>query len=85
MTGGGCALGGLVAATSDVSRPLVAAVTASAWFNEAATGAALVARGPGSFAAAFVDAVHALSADALVARAAAGLQVGALASAGTPA
>ncbi|MBB2925166.1 hydroxyethylthiazole kinase [Cellulomonas cellasea] len=82
MTGGGCALGGLVAATSAVASPLVAAVTASAWFNAAATDAARVARGPGSFAVAFVDALHALAPDDLVERAAAGLQVGALTAAG---
>jgi hydroxyethylthiazole kinase len=77
MTGGGCALGGLVAAVTAVASPLVAAVTASAWFNAAAAEAALTARGPGSFAVAFVDAVHALTPDGLVDRTAPGLVVAA--------
>lgn len=80
MTGGGCALGGLVAAASAVASPLVAAVTASAWFNAAASRAAVGAQGPGSFAVAFVDAVHALTPDELVGLTAAGLDVATLAA-----
>lgn len=83
MTGGGCALGGLVAATTAVTSPLVAAVTAGAWFNAAAAQAARAAQGPGSFAVAFVDAVHALTPDELVARTAVGLDV--VTPAGVPA
>jgi hydroxyethylthiazole kinase len=56
VTGTGCALGAVIAAFLSVSpSPLRAAVAASALFKVAAERAGRDARGPGSFAAAFLD------------------------------
>lgn len=75
ITGAGCALGGLVAAFAAVTDPLTAGVGASAALGTAAERAALVARGPGSFPAALLDELHALTSDDLAARVAIAAQV----------
>lgn len=65
VTGVGCALGSLMAATSAVgAEPLIAAAVASAIFAEAGQRAAMGAAGPGSFAVAFLDALAALADEA---------------------
>ncbi|KAB1660270.1 hydroxyethylthiazole kinase [Pseudoclavibacter chungangensis] len=67
VTGGGCALGGVVAAFAAVAeRPIDAAVAACTAYAVAAEFAAAVANGPGSFAVAFLDALDALTADDIV-------------------
>jgi hydroxyethylthiazole kinase len=56
VTGGGCALGALMAAfAAVVPDPLVAAATATATLTVAADSAAKQTRGPGSFAVALLD------------------------------
>jgi hydroxyethylthiazole kinase len=58
VTGGGCALGAVMAAfagTADADRALDAAVAATAAYTVAADQAAATATGPGSFAVAFLD------------------------------
>lgn len=75
ITGAGCALGGLVAAFAAVTDPLTAGVGASTALGVAAERAALVARGPGSFPAALLDELHALTSEDLAARVAAAAQV----------
>lgn len=65
-TGAGCALGALVAACTAVAGDhLVAAVAAHAHVALAAERAAATATGPGSFAAAWLDALDAVDAPAL--------------------
>jgi hydroxyethylthiazole kinase len=72
-TGAGCALGALVAAYLAVTDDsLTGAVAAHVHVALAAERAAAVASGPGSFAAAWLDALDAVDGDAL---AGAGLQV----------
>ncbi|WP_432546761.1 hydroxyethylthiazole kinase [Kineococcus sp. SYSU DK004] len=67
-TGAGCALGALTAAYAAVTAdPLVAAVAAHAHVGLAAERAAAVAAGPGTFAAAWVDALDAVDGPALAA------------------
>lgn len=62
VTGGGCALGALVAAfTGALGDPFLAAVTATATYTVAAEVAAARAAGPGSFAVALLDALAALT------------------------
>lgn len=85
ITGGGCALGGLVAAACAVTDPLVAALTASAWFDAAASRAAAHASGPASFAVGFVDALQALTPDDVADTAARGLTVATLETVGVSA
>lgn len=68
VTGVGCALGGLVAACLAVTDPFTAAHAATAWMCVAAEDAARVARGPGSFKVALVDALAAVDAESLDAR-----------------
>lgn len=65
VTGGGCALGAVMAAFLGASRSLdlpalAAIVSANAVYTVAAERAAAVASGPGSFAAALLDALAAL-------------------------
>ncbi|BAJ74856.1 hydroxyethylthiazole kinase, sugar kinase family [Microbacterium testaceum StLB037] len=55
VTGGGCALGAAMAAFATVSEPFDAAIAASAVWAVASERAASGARGPGSFAVAFLD------------------------------
>jgi hydroxyethylthiazole kinase len=65
-TGAGCALGALVAAYLAVTDdPLTGAAAAHAHVALAAERAELTARGPGTFAAAWLDALDAVDADAL--------------------
>lgn len=59
VTGVGCALGAVMAAFLAVSEsPLQAAISASAVFGTAGRSAAARATAPGSFAVAFLDALH---------------------------
>jgi len=56
VTATGCALGAIMAAfAGTLGSPLRAAVAASVLYKEAASRAGKVARGPGSFAVAFLD------------------------------
>lgn len=55
VTGGGCALGAAMAAFAAVGEPFDAAIAASAVWAVASERAASGARGPGSFAVAFLD------------------------------
>lgn len=65
VTGVGCALGALMAAMLGASEtPLRAAVSASALFAAAGERAAKGARGPGSFAPAFLDELSSLGREA---------------------
>ncbi|MCI1832241.1 MAG: hydroxyethylthiazole kinase [Bifidobacterium sp.] len=57
ITGAGCSLGGVMATYLAVSDPLVAALAASALYNHASQEAEKASRGPGSFHAAFLDAL----------------------------
>ncbi|MEE1621432.1 hydroxyethylthiazole kinase [Zafaria sp. Z1313] len=58
VTGGGCALGALVAAcVASHGDPLQATAAAHAWYSAAAEDAAATAGGPGTFAPAFLDAL----------------------------
>ena len=64
MTGGGCALGAVIAAFASVTDDRFAATVAAVTvYNVAAEVAAAHALGPGSFAAAFLDALDGLDAD----------------------
>ena len=66
VTGLGCALGGLIAACAAVEAdPAKAATAAVLAFGVAGQLAAARAQGPGSFAAAFIDALAGLDATAL--------------------
>jgi hydroxyethylthiazole kinase len=68
VTGGGCALGALIAAyVAVVDDPLLAAAAGTATLTVAAETAALRSRGPGSFAVALLDDLAALTPDALAA------------------
>ncbi len=63
MSGYGCALGMACAALLAVAEPFVAAVTAAALFKESGALAAARSRGPGSFRAAFIDALWEVAGD----------------------
>lgn len=66
ITGGGCALGAICAAFLPAHPdPLVATVSAHAFYSAAATRAEAMSLGPGSFAPAFLDALHLLSPEQL--------------------
>ena len=68
VTGGGCALGAIIAACAGTGAdPFVAAVTGTAIWGVAADQAAALAKGPGSFAVAHLDAVAGLTPDGLAA------------------
>lgn len=68
VTGGGCALGAILAACAGVTDdPFLAAVTGTALWGVAADKAAAVAKGPGSFAVAHLDEVAALTPESLAA------------------
>lgn len=70
VTGGGCALGAVIAAFAAVEDdPFVATVAAVTTYTVAAELAAEHAAGPGSFAVGFLDALSAVSGDDLRARA----------------
>ncbi|MFT8357839.1 hydroxyethylthiazole kinase [Bifidobacterium aquikefiri] len=57
ITGAGCSLGGVTATYLAVSDPLTAALAASLHYNRASEQAGEVAKGPGSFQTAFLDAL----------------------------
>lgn len=61
VTGSGCSLGGVAAVYAAVADPFAAALTATCAYNLAGTRAAEAATGPGSFPAAFLDALAALT------------------------
>jgi len=64
ITGGGCALGAVIAAFASLgTNRLSATVAACAVYTIAAEQAALAAHGPGSFAVAFLDALAAVTGD----------------------
>ena len=74
VTGGGCALGAVMAAFLGAARrtgdsPLVAAAAATLVYTVAAEDAAARSEGPGSFAVALLDALAAIRPDALPASA----------------
>ncbi len=74
VTGGGCALGAVMAAFLGAARrtgdsPLVAAASATLVYTVAAEDAAARSEGPGSFAVALLDALAAIRPDALPASA----------------
>lgn len=72
VTGGGCALGAVMAAflaaAPEGTEPLDAVVAAVTTYNLAAEDAAGIARGPGSFAVAFLDALAAVEPGEVAAR-----------------
>ncbi|WP_171027156.1 hydroxyethylthiazole kinase [Pseudarthrobacter sp. NamB4] len=69
VTGGGCALGAVTAAFPAVDDdPLAAAAAATAVYTVAADLAAEGARGPGTFAVAFLDALTGIDAPAFTSR-----------------
>ncbi|MCX5415648.1 hydroxyethylthiazole kinase [Streptomyces sp. NBC_00059] len=71
VTGGGCALGAVMAAFAAVEEdPFAAVVTAATAYTVAAELAARTESGPGGFAVAFLDALDALDEADLTARAA---------------
>lgn len=74
VTGGGCALGAVMAAFASLAAPdgdrLATTVAAVTVYTVAAQLAAERATGPGGFASAFLDALHTLDEDTLEARAA---------------
>ena len=63
ITGAGCSLGGVMATYLAVADPLTAALAASALFNRAAEAAQADSNGPGSFQAAFLDALWSRTAE----------------------
>lgn len=68
VTGGGCALGAILAACAGVTDDaFLAAVTGTALWGVAADQAAAIAKGPGSFAMALLDAIAALTPESLAA------------------
>ncbi|MFI7483488.1 hydroxyethylthiazole kinase [Kocuria sp. M1R5S2] len=70
VTGGGCALGALMAAFTAVREdPAAAAVAASTVYALAAEDAAAKSAGPGSFAVALLDRLHGITPEQVAARA----------------
>ncbi|MEX5295775.1 hydroxyethylthiazole kinase [Kocuria sp. CPCC 205268] len=70
ITGGGCALGALMAAFSAVrADPAAAAVAATTVYTLAAEDAAAGSAGPGSFAVALLDRMHSITPEQIAARA----------------
>ncbi len=63
VTGGGCALGGVMAIYLTVATPFIAAVTATTMFNLAGTKAAAQFDAPASFKVNFLDNLYKLTAD----------------------
>lgn len=69
VTGAGCSLGALMAAFAGVTDDaLLAAAAATALLTVAADEAARASHGPGSFAVALIDELHALTPEALAQR-----------------
>lgn len=58
ITGSGCSLGGVVAVYATSASPFIAALTATAAYNLAASRAESKADGPGSFQIAFIDELY---------------------------
>ncbi|WP_299508502.1 hydroxyethylthiazole kinase [uncultured Roseobacter sp.] len=69
VTALGCSLTGVVAAFVAADAPFEATVAALTYYGVAGEVAAETAHGPGSFQVAFIDALHAMTGDALDARA----------------
>ncbi len=69
VTGAGCSLGALIAASAGVVPPLLAAVAATAHLTIAAEDAIALAPRPGSFAVALLDALDALTPEHIAQRA----------------
>ncbi|XTR52364.1 hydroxyethylthiazole kinase [Pseudarthrobacter sp. So.54] len=68
VTGGGCALGAVMAAFAALTDdPLLAATTATGVYTVAAEQAAVRAQGPGSFALEFVDRLSGITSDDVIA------------------
>ncbi|MBP3041364.1 hydroxyethylthiazole kinase [Bacillaceae bacterium Marseille-Q3522] len=62
ITGAGCSLGGVAAIYATVASPFIAALTATAVYNLAASRAESKVDGPGSFQPAFLDELYLASA-----------------------
>ena len=62
VTGGGCALGGVMAIYLTVASPIIAAFTAAAIFNCAGTRAAKISDAPASFKVNFLDELYKINA-----------------------
>jgi hydroxyethylthiazole kinase len=62
ITGSGCSLGGVVAVYATAASPFIAALTATAVYNLAASRAERQVDGPGSFQVAFLDELYKASA-----------------------
>lgn len=58
ITGAGCSLGGVCAAYSTVTTPLIAALTATQHYNFAGKQAELKTKAPGSFQVEFIDQLY---------------------------
>lgn len=67
VTGGGCALGGVMAIYAAVAQPLVAALTGTAIFNCAASTAEKSADAPATFKVKFLDELYKVSAEKVAA------------------
>ena len=67
ITGAGCSLGGVTAVYLAETSPFIAALTAVQAYNLAGTRAAREAKGPGSFTAAFLDALYAATPEEIAA------------------
>ena len=63
VTGGGCALGGVMAIYLAVANPFIAALTATTMFNLAGTKAAAQSDAPASFKVNFLDNLYKLTAE----------------------
>ncbi|MBI0582717.1 MAG: hydroxyethylthiazole kinase [Methanomassiliicoccus sp.] len=63
ITGSGCSLGGVAAVYATAASPFIAALTAVAAFNLAASRAESKADGPGSFQVAFIDELYKAAAE----------------------
>lgn len=67
ITGAGCSLGGVTAVYLAETSPFIAALTAVQAYNLAGTRAVREAKGPGSFTAAFLDALYAATPEEIAA------------------
>jgi len=63
ITGSGCSLGGVVAVYATAASPFIAALTATAVYNLAASRAESQVDGPGSFQVAFLNELYKATAD----------------------
>ncbi|HCW80735.1 MAG TPA: hydroxyethylthiazole kinase [Ruminococcaceae bacterium] len=67
ITGSGCSLGGVAAVYASSTSPFIAALTATAVFNLAASRAEKEANGPGTFQPLFLDELHLATANDIAA------------------